>query len=68
MNLGSAALVVGIVVMAIAGLAPIIAQKVKAKKEKKIYDNISNGVDLEETYALIIAQNEKADRKAKKQN
>lgn len=68
MNLGSAALVVGIVVMAIAGLAPIIAQKVKAKKEKKIYDNISNGVDLEETYALIIAQNEKADKKAKKQN
>ena len=66
MNLGSAALVVVIAIMLIRVFAPIIIQKAKAKKEKKIYDNISNGVDLEETYSIIMAQNTKSTKKNKK--
>ena len=65
MNLGSALLVVGIAAMIIRAIIPIISQMVKAKKEKKIYDNISNGVDLEETYAIIMAQNAKNEKKKK---
>ncbi len=66
MNLGSALLVVGIAAMLIRAAIPLISGMVKAKKEKKIYDNISNGIDLEETYAIIMAQNAKAEKKNKK--